>query len=53
MTNPIVPSLFGIEKFDEKQNFTLWQGLVRDALVLQGLNDALSSTKPIKMKDDK
>jgi hypothetical protein len=33
--------------------FVLWQGSVRDTLVLQGLNDILSSTKPIEMKDDK
>jgi gag-polypeptide of LTR copia-type len=31
----------------------LWQDLVRDALVLQELDDALSSTKPTKMEDDK
>jgi hypothetical protein len=53
MINPVVASVFGIKKFDEKQNFTLWQGLVHDVLVLQGLDDALSSTKPMKMKDDK
>jgi hypothetical protein len=45
--------IIGIKKFDEKQNFTLWQGLVHDVLVLQGLDDALSNTKPMKMKDDK
>jgi gag-polypeptide of LTR copia-type len=53
MANPIIPFVFGIKKFDGEQNFALWQGLVRDALVLQGLNDTLSSTKPIEMKDDK
>jgi hypothetical protein len=53
MTKPIVPFVFGIEKFDGKQNFTLWQGTVCDALVLLGLDDALSNTKPTKMKDDK
>jgi hypothetical protein len=52
MTNPIIPSVFGIEKFNGKQNFTLWQGSVRDALVLQGLDVALSSTKPTEIEDD-
>jgi hypothetical protein len=45
--------MFGIEKFDGKQNVAFWQGSVRDALVLQGLDDALSSTKPTEMEDDK
>jgi hypothetical protein len=53
MTNPIVPYVFGFEKFDGKQNFELWQGSVRDALVLHGLDDTLSSIKPTEMKDDK
>jgi hypothetical protein len=53
MANPIIPFVFGIKKFYGKQNFALWQGSVRDALVLQGLNDTLSSTKPTEMKDDK
>jgi gag-polypeptide of LTR copia-type len=45
--------VFGIEKFDGKQNFALWQGSVCDALVLQGLDDALSNTKPTEIEDDK
>jgi gag-polypeptide of LTR copia-type len=53
MANPIVPSMFGIENFDGKQNFASWKGSVRDALMLQGLDDILSSTKSTKMKDDK
>jgi hypothetical protein len=53
MTNSIVPSVFGIEMFDGKQNFAMWQGWVRDALLLQGLDDVLSSTKPAKIEDDK
>jgi hypothetical protein len=44
MMNPIVPSVFGIEKFDGKQNFVLLQGSVSDVLVFQGLDDALNST---------
>jgi gag-polypeptide of LTR copia-type len=53
MTNSIIPSIFGIEKFDEKQNFASWQELICDVLVLQDLDDALSSTKPTKMEDNK
>ena len=48
-----IVSLFGIERFDGRQNFVLWQGSVRDALVLQGLKEALCDTKPDKMEEEK
>jgi hypothetical protein len=53
LANPVIPSVFGIEKFEGKQNFALWQGSDRDALVLQDLDDTLSSIKPTEMEDDK
>ena len=40
-----------VEKFDGKRNFSVWQCVVQDVLVQQGLIDALEGTKPDKTTD--
>ena len=41
-----------IEKFDGKGNFSVWQCVVKDVLIQQGLIDALEGSKPEKTSDE-
>jgi hypothetical protein len=41
-----------VEKFGGKGNFSLWQSMVQDVLVQQGLIDALEGTKLNKTTDE-
>ena len=41
-----------IEKFDGKGNFSVWQCVVKDVLVQQGLIDALEGSKSEKTSDE-
>ena len=41
-----------VEKFDGKRNLSVWQCVVQDVLVQQGLIDALEGTKPDKTTDE-
>jgi hypothetical protein len=43
-----------MEKFNEKNNFSLWQRIIRDLLIQQGVHKVLSGKlkKPKKMDND-
>ena len=41
-----------VEKFDGKRNLSVWQCVVQDVLVQQGLIDALEGTKTEKTTDE-
>ena len=41
-----------VEKFDGKGNFSVWQCVVKDVLVQQGLIDALDGKKGDKTTDE-
>ena len=45
---------FGIEKFDKKNNFSLWQRRMKELLIQQGVHKALLGKvkKPEKMEND-
>ena len=44
---------FEVLLFDEKGNFTMWQYIIKDFLVQQGLDATLEEEKSVEIKDSK
>ena len=50
----IASTKFEVEKFNGNNNFSLWQRMMKDLLILQGVHKALlgKAKKPKKMEND-